>query len=454
VDSIPQNYENLTAVNKKIYICPYKNQTWYSLNPLFMQLKKTISEDWMAVLIGFAIIVLTIYIYQWMPSLPMFFSPKEKWSGVEFFSGFFSRPNILRIVYIFVVFAILAYLGLSLAGKSARTFFYSFFLIVVLAILAQVISAHTSMKAMSLETVLFSVIIGLIIGNTITIPEWMKPGIQSEFYIKIGLVLLGTSILFSNIMKAGALGLIQALVVVISVWYIAYWIARKMKVDAEMSTMLASAVSICGVSAAIATCGAIKGDNKKLSYVISLVLIVAIPMMILMPYFAKWLGLSQEVAGAWIGGTIDTTGAVVASGTIIGETAQKFAVIIKSAQNVLIGVAAFAISIYWSYTKKSEADEKPTARVIWDRFPKFVLGFIAASLVFSFLLTPDTVKQAGDTIKGYQNIWFSMAFVCIGLETRFKDIFTAGNRKPLLAFLSAQTINIIITLGIAYFLFS
>lgn len=419
-----------------------------------MQLKKTYSEDWMAVWIGFAIIVLTIYIYRWMPSLPLLFNPKEKWSGAEFFSGFFSRPNIMRIVYIFFVFAILAYIGLSLAGKGARSFFYSFFLIALLAILAQVISTHTSMKALSLETVLFSVIIGLIIGNTVNVPEWLKPGIQSEFYIKIGLVLLGTSILFSNIMKAGALGLIQALAVVITVWYIAYWIARKLKVDQEMSTMLASAVSICGVSAAIATCGAIKGDNKKLSYVISLVLIVAIPMMILMPYLAKWLGLGQEVAGAWIGGTIDTTGAVVASGTIIGETAQKYAVIIKSAQNVLLGVAAFAISIYWSYSGKSGAAEKPTVRVIWDRFPKFVIGFIAASLVFSFLLTPETVKQAGDTIKGYQNIWFSMAFVCIGIETRFRDIFTSGNRKPLLAFLSAQFINIIITLVIAYFLFS
>jgi uncharacterized integral membrane protein (TIGR00698 family) len=419
-----------------------------------MQLKKTYSEDWMAVWIGFAIIVLTIYIYRWMPSLPLLFNPKEKWSGAEFFSGFFSRPNIMRIVYIFFVFAILAYIGLSLAGKGARSFFYSFFLIALLAILAQVISTHTSMKALSLETVLFSVIIGLIIGNTVNVPEWLKPGIQSEFYIKIGLVLLGTSILFSNIMKAGALGLIQALAVVITVWYIAYWIARKLKVDQEMSTMLASAVSICGVSAAIATCGAIKGDNKKLSYVISLVLIVAIPMMILMPYLAKWLGLGQEVAGAWIGGTIDTTGAVVASGTIIGETAQKYAVIIKSAQNVLLGVAAFAISIYWSYSGKSGAAEKPTVRVIWDRFPKFVIGFIAASLVFSFLLTPETVKQAGDTIKGYQNIWFSMAFVCIGIETRFRDIFTSGNRKPLLAFLSAQAINIIITLVIAYFLFS
>jgi uncharacterized membrane protein YadS len=220
-----------------------------------------------------------------------------------------------------------------------------------------------------------------------------------------------------------------------------------------MSTMLASAVSICGVSAAIATAGAIKGDNKKLSYIISLVLIVAIPMMLLMPYLAKWMGLSQEVTGAWIGGTIDTTGAVVATGTIVGETAQKYAVIIKSAQNVLLGIAAFLISIFWSYRKNGSQSEKPTAKLIWDRFPKFVLGFVVASLLFSFLLPPVTVKAAGDTLKGYQGIWFSIAFVCIGLETRFREIFNKGNRKVLWAFLTAQLFNILVTLLVASLFF-
>lgn len=416
--------------------------------------EKPMNEDWMAVLTGFIIILLTILIYEYVPSLPMLFSPKEKWSGTEFLTGFLSRPNLLRIVYIFLVFALLAWIAIKLTGKATSRFFGSFIIIALLAILAQVISTHTSVKALSLETVFFSVLIGLLISNTMNIPEWMKQAVQSEFYIKTGLVLLGTTVLFNNIMKAGALGLVQALFVVVSVWYLAYWISRKLKIDKEMSTMLASAVSICGVSAAIATCGAIKGDNKKLSYVISLVLIVAIPMMILMPYLAKWMGLTQEVAGAWIGGTIDTTGAVVASGTILGETAQKYAVIIKSAQNVLLGLAAFVISIYWSYTKQDNQQEKPTARVIWDRFPKFVLGFLAASLIFSFALDPATFKQSGDTIKGYQNIWFSMAFVCIGLETRFRDIFTATNRKPMYAFLIAQLFNILITFVVAYVLFN
>lgn len=417
-------------------------------------LKRPFHEDWMAVFVGFTIIVLTLMIYQYVPSLPMLFNPKEKWSGTEFLTGFLSRPNLLRIIYIFLAFSILAWGGLKLTGKTTNRFLGSFAILTLLAILAQVISTHTSVKALSLETVFFSILIGLLISNTMKLPDWLRQAVQSEFYIKIGLVLLGTTVLFNNIMKAGALGLVQALVVVVSVWYLAFWIARKLKVDPEMSTMLASAVSICGVSAAIATCGAIKGDNKKLSYVISLVLIVAIPMMILMPYLAKWMGLTQEVAGAWIGGTIDTTGAVVASGTVIGETAQKYAVIIKSAQNVLLGLAAFAISIYWSYSGQGATIEKPTARVIWDRFPKFVIGFILASVLFSFFLNPETVKQAGDTIKGYQNIWFSMAFVCIGLETRFIEIFSATNRRPMYAFLLAQSFNIVITFVVAWLLFN
>ncbi|GAB3643761.1 YeiH family protein [Spirosoma arcticum] len=163
--------------------------------------------------------------------------------------------------------------------------------------------------------------------------------------------------------------------------------------------MLASAVSICGVSAAIATSGAIHGDSKKLSYVISLVLITAIPMMLLMPWAAQGMGLSPEVTGAWLGGTIDTTGAVVASGTLAGEAALRISTIVKFSQNVLLGVAAFAISVYWTYTKNKSSEVqavKPTEGVIWERFPKFILGFLAASLLFSFVLSAESV----DAVKG------------------------------------------------------
>lgn len=220
--------------------------------------------------------------------------------------------------------------------------------------------------------------------------------------------------------------------------------------------MISSAVSICGVSAAIATAGAIKGDPKKLSYVISLVLVTAIPMMIVLPYIANYFGFSQEVTGAWIGGTIDTTGAVVAAGTLVGDAAVKISTIVKFSQNVLLGLAAFAISIYWTYTQKAPEGmegSKPSLGLLWERFPKFVLGFVAASLLFSFIISPDLVEATQGGLKSVQTLWFVLAFTSIGLETRFSDLFNRDNKRPLYAFLIAQTFNIIVTLIVASLLF-
>ena len=147
-------------------------------------------------------------------------------------------------------------------------------------------------------------------------------------------------------------------------------------------------------------------------------------------------------------------GAVAASGTLIGETAAKTAVIVKSSQNVLLGVAAFIISLLWSYRgTPSGQQEKVTAKVIWDRFPKFVVGFILASIVFSFCMDEATARTVGTVTKGFQNTLFSIAFVCIGLETRFKDIFGKENRRPLYAFLIAQGFNIVVTLLVALLMF-
>ncbi len=416
--------------------------------------KLKLTEDWTSVVIGF-LLILAIVATSFFPELPKF-GPKEGWYGWSVLNTqVFTTGNTMRLMMTFVYFLFFAMLGSWLMGKNMKALISAFPIIFVLSMAAQFIASSASMKNLGLETVLFSLVIGLLIGNFFKLPEWFKTGMQSEFYIKIGLVMLGATILFGEIMKAGLYGILQAVVVVISVWYFAFWIAKKLKVDEELSVMMASAVSICGVSAAIATAGAIKGDNKKLSYVISLVLIIAIPMMILMPLIARWMHLTPEVTGAWLGGSIDTTGAVVASGTIAGDIALKFSTIIKFSQNVLLGVAAFIISIFWAYRQPAgaEAKEKPTLKIIWTRFPKFVLGFILTSLVFSFFISPETAKAAGSTLKSYQSLWFNLAFVCIGLETRVKDLFKMDGGRPLYAFLIAQTFNVIVTLIMAYLLF-
>ncbi len=416
--------------------------------------KFIIGQDWASVVTGF-ILILVVLIAGYNVGTPSF-GGKAGWSSNQDMPGIFSASSLwISLLSTLLVFGIITVIGVILSGDSLKKFITGFLTVFLLAVLAQFISSYAGFKNIGLETVLFSLVLGLIIGNIGMLPGWLRPGVLTELYVKIGLVLLGATILFNDILTAGYFGLIQAVIVVSVVWYFAFWIARKMKVDDEFSTMLASAVSICGVSAAIATAGAINGDKKKLSFIISLVLIIAIPMMIFLPIIAKWMGLSEIVTGAWLGGTIDTTGAVVAAGTIAGETGLKYATIVKFSQNVLLGVAAFAISIFWAYRKRGEGEKGKhvPVSIIWERFPKFVLGFILASLVFSFILSPETAQASGKVIKSFSTFWFNLAFVSIGLETRFSDFRHLESKKPFYSFLIAQGFNIVFTLGVSWVLF-
>lgn len=370
-------------------------------------------------------------------------------------SKVFSANNILWSIYIAVGMLILTIIAMAFMGHSAGSFVIGFPIVYVIAWVALFLAGNFSIRYYGLEYVLWCLFLGLFISNVIGLPAWMRPAVQTEFYIKIGLVILGTRVLFKEILDAGALGLIQAVMVVGIVWYLCYWIARKLDVDEEFSAILASGVSICGVSAAIATSGAIKGDPKKLSYVTSIVLVCAVPMLVLQPLIAKWVGMPDEVAGAWLGGTLDTSGSVVAAGALISEVALKVGVIVKMSQNVLIGVAAFILAVIWTFKKVESVPgaDRPSAMEIWYRFPKFVLGFMVASLVFSFLIDPKVVASIKGQLSGIQTIWFALAFTCIGLETNFGELTKLGGGRPAVAFLLAQGFNILWTLLLAYILF-
>ena len=237
--------------------------------------------------------------------------------------------------------------------------------------------------------------------------------------------------------------------------YFCYWLCKKLGVDDDFSAILSSAVSICGVSAAIATSGAIKGDPKKLSYTTSLVLVCAVPMMVLQPLISKSFGIPDVVAGAWLGGTLDTSGSVVAAGSLISEVAMKVGVIVKMSQNVLIGVAAFILAVVWTFKTAEQVPggERPGAIEIWNRFPKFVLGFLAASILFSFFLSPQVVGAVKSQLGELRLYWFALAFTSIGLETNFRELVGMGGGRPAAGFLIAQGFNVIWTLILAYLIF-
>ena len=415
-------------------------------------LEKLRVEDWVVVWVSIPLLALALLIPDRLPGIPSTLVGEVAW---------------YNIALLFVIVLIVLYAGMALLRRPMRGLLPSLVVVFAVSLLAQVVAKIPAVAYYGFESVFFSVLFGLLIRNVWHVPSWMKPAIQGEFYIKIGVVCLGATILFSDVMKSGIFGLVQACLVVAVVWFFAYWVSRRMRVDRRTAMILSSGVSICGVSACITAARVAGGDDRKLSYIVSLVLIVVVPMIYLMPWLASWLlpllfdnpETVQEVAGAWIGGTIDTTSGVAASSMMVSDLANRHAVIIKAAQNVLIGVVAFFIALYLS-TRGEQGGARPSAGIVWEKFPKFILGFVAASLLFSLcqsygLFTPDARGKLAEpgVAKMFSTLFFSLAFVCVGLETRLKEIISKENRNALWAFLTAQCFNIVVTFVIAALLF-
>ena len=411
-----------------------------------------LSEDHWALLIA-GVMVIVVLVFGLSIVKIAFKAPVFSWSGTDdLVNKVCTGSNLTILLMLFISFSILA------SGPIVRGLTGKYILgmggLFLLALLSLIIAGNKAVNSFGIEYVVFALLIGLLMRNLKLAPVWLLTVARSELYIKTGLVILGTSVLFTDIVKAGLPGIIQAIVVVLVVWFVSMWISKKLGVEDEFAVMIASAVSICGVSAAIVASGAINGDKKKLSYVTTLVLLIAIPMLIFQPWLIKILEIPEIIGGAWLGGTLDTTASVTAASQLVGPIATKAGVIVKFSQNVLIGFAALFISIWWSYKNNIQtANMENKWSTIWDRFPKFVLGFIAASLIFSFLISADSAKQVSGFLNGIRTLWFALAFVSIGLEANFKDFFTENGVRPAWSFILSQVFNIVWTLIWAYILF-
>jgi len=407
-------------------------------------------EDWWAVWLGFFILALAST--RIVTSLPKI----SKWTTNP--SIAFSLGDLPYFILLGFSLLILTSVAISAMKEKIKGYWAGFPLIFLLAFLALLISNHKTINEWGLEYVLWALIFGLLISNTVGTPKWLKPAVKTELFIKIGLVLLGAEILFQTILSAGAFGIFEVTIGLLLVWFLCYYIAVRVGLKKSFACVMATATSVCGVSAAIAAGGAVKGDPKEVSYTISLVLLFAMPMLVLMPMIARLVGLPDAVVGAWIGGTIDTTPAVAAAGELFSVKARDVAVIVKTSQNVLIGVAAFLLALYWVLKVERKPEEKPKPAEIWYRFPKFVLGFIIASLIFSLLLVPTigntSVNSILNVTKGIRGWFFAMTFVCIGLDTKFKELIKIGRGKPFVVFLVASIVDVILSLITAYVFFS
>jgi uncharacterized membrane protein YadS len=380
--------------------------------------------------------------------------------------------QIGNLILLGIVFAVFFGIGIAAMGKSFVEFIKAFPFVFLLAILTYIVANQATMKAYGIGYALWAIFFGMLISNTVGTPKWAMPAVQTEYYIKTGLVLLGAKILFEKIIVIGTAGIFVAWVVTPTVWLVTYWFGQKIvKMPSKrLNATICSDMSVCGVSAAIATASACKAKKEELTLAVGLSMIFTSIMMILMPVIIKAtfpVDKQLILGGAWMGGTIDATGAVVAAGAFLGEKAMYVAATIKMIQNVLIGVIAFFVALY--FTTKVEVAEtgvKVGPMEIWYRFPKFILGFIGASIVFSLfysyfnaqigglggaMVDQGIIKGMGDLFRGW---FFCLSFVSIGLATNFRELaehFRGG--KPLILYVFGQSFNLMLTLLVAYIMF-
>jgi uncharacterized integral membrane protein (TIGR00698 family) len=409
------------------------------------------SEDWWSVWLG--LILFTITFLGIFTALPK----PTPWNINPLTS--FSTDRIFSYLLVTIILLVLLSISIKITHGRLSTFIPSFLIFSTLGLLAQIISKQSFMGTYGLEYVLWALIIGLLISNTIGVPTFLKPAIKTELYIKIGLVLLGSEILFSKILNLGIQGLLLAWGVTPLVLFLMYKYGTSvLKLDKTLTVIMAAATSVCGVSAAIAVAAATRAKKELLTLTISISLLSTVILLVGLPALIRVAGIDYLVGGAWIGGTVDSTGAVVAAGELLGEQAMEVATVIKLIQNVMIALIAFVIAFIWVTKIDTTKNEKPGLIQIWYRFPKFIIGFVFLSLLSSFIILP-TIGETllTETLKltaSIRTFLFAIAFLSIGLETDFKSLKNQiSGGKPVQLYIVGQALNIIITLIFAWILF-
>ncbi|UCD93922.1 MAG: putative sulfate exporter family transporter [Candidatus Zixiibacteriota bacterium] len=422
-------------------------------------------EDWWAVWLGFIIIGASLL--RLVPSVPKV----GKWTGnpLDAFTivkdGVASGNIILSLVMLMLGLGVLTAIAVGfMRTANVGKYLLGFIGVFILATLSYWIANQMNVKYWGLSYALWALLVGLLISNTIGAPGWLRAGARTELFIKIGLVLLGAEILFKKILSLGAPGLMVAWIVtpVVIIFMYNYGVRILKMKNKSLVIIIASATSVCGVSAAIAAAAASCAKKEDLTLAVGMTLIFTVLMMFFMPLIIGFIGMNNILGAAWMGGTIDSTGAVVAAGSMLGADAETVAAVVKMIQNVLIGLVAFFIALYWVTRVERDPDVKPNAMEIWYRFPKFVVGFVAASLVFSFIVVPvmhgdfklvesTFINPVTKVLRGW---FFCLAFTAIGLESNFRDLASRmEGGKPMILYVIGQSFNLILTLFVAWLAF-
>ncbi len=298
----------------------------------------------------------------------------------------------------------------------------------------------------NIEYVLWAIVIGLVIANTTGVPAAFKPGLATyEFWLKAGIVLLGSRFLLGDVLKLGGISLVLvAIEIAVSLVFMTA-LGRAFGLKPKLTTLLAVGSSICGVSAIIATKGAIDADDEDSSFAIAAILALGAIALFIFPLVGHWLGMSDQSYGLWAGLGIDNTAEVIAAGALYSDAAAKVAVLAKTARNAMIGFVVLGYALHWARKEGTEGVGNKAA-FLWAKFPKFVLGF----LVISVVATAHVFSKDQLTSLANLSRWaFLLTFAGVGLRTNIGEMRKQGLRPFVVGALGEVAIAFL-TLGLVF----
>ena len=298
----------------------------------------------------------------------------------------------------------------------------------------------------NIEYVLWAILLGLVISNTIGVPEVFRAGVATyEFWLKVGIVLLGARFLLGDVLRLGGLSLVLVFIELALALTFMTYLGRWFKLSPKLITLLAVGSSVCGVSAIIATQGAIDADDEDASYAIAAILALGAVSLFVFPLIGHALHLSDYAYGLWAGLAVDNTAEATAAGALYSDAAGKVAVLAKTCRNALIGFIVLGYAIYWAQ-KGQAAEVKHKGAFLWRKFPKFVLGF----LLISLLATLGVFTKPELTALGNLSRWaFLLTFAGVGLRTNLRELGKQGAR-PFIVGAVGEVAIALITLGLVF----
>jgi uncharacterized integral membrane protein (TIGR00698 family) len=277
----------------------------------------------------------------------------------------------------------------------------------------------------NIEYVLWAIVFGLIVSNTVGVPELCRRGVNTyEFWLKAGIVLLGARFLLGDIAKLGGVSLACVAIELGGAIVLMTALGRAFGLRPKLVSLLAIGSSVCGVSAIIAAKGAIDADDEDASYAMAAILALGAVSLFVFPLIGRSIGMTDHAYGLWVGLAVDNTAEAVAAGALYSDPAGQFAVLAKTARNATIGFVVLGYAVYWLRQDQGHAIANKAA-FLWHKFPKFVLGF----LVVSALATAGAFTRAQVSDLANLSRWaFLLTFAGVGLRTNVRELMTQGWR--------------------------